>query len=113
MKKLIPLFIAICFFSETSGQYVYPPTKTVDSSNTYFGVTYKDPYRWLEYIKQPGATAWFKQQATYTDSVLNNINGRDELIAEWEQMDAQFPSLISGRVYENGRIFYRKTNEGN
>jgi prolyl oligopeptidase len=109
MKHFIISSIALIFCSQSFAQYMYPPTKMVDSSNTYFGVTYKDPYRWLEYTKQPEAETWFKQQATYTDSVLNNINGRDELIAEWEQMDAQFPSLITNRVYENGRIFYRKT----
>jgi hypothetical protein len=45
MRKIIPLFIAICSSYEALAQYIYPPAKTVDSSDTYFGVTYKDPYR--------------------------------------------------------------------
>jgi len=109
MRKVLLLFTAICLFFDTMAQYAYPPTKTVDSSDTYFGVTYRDPYRWLEYMKEPQAETWFKQQATYTDSVLNKLNGRDELIAEWEQDDMQFPAHFSNRVYESGRIFYRKT----
>jgi prolyl oligopeptidase len=112
MKKIIMLFIAISFFSVAFPQYIYPPTKTVDSSDTYFGVTYKDPYRWLEYRKTPDAETWFKQQATYTDSILNNLNGRDVLIAEWKRLDKLKPTKISNLVYENGRIFYRKTEPG-
>ena len=106
------LFLAVSFFSATFAQYVYPTTKIVDSSDTYFGITYKDPYRWLEYMKQPQAVTWFKQQATYTDSILNKLNGRDELIAEWKQVDKQFPVFYRDLVYENGRLFYRKTMTG-
>src|ERR1700722_2168849 len=112
MKNLIALCAAVVSFLSASAQYNYPPTKTVDSSDTYFGVTYKDPYRWLEYIKQPQAETWFKQQATYTDSVLSKLNGRDELIAEWKQVDKQFPVFYSDLIYENGRLFYRKTMTG-
>ena len=75
MKRIISLLIAIGFFSKVAGQFKYPPTKAVDSSDTYFGFRYKDPYRWLEYRKTPDAATWFKQQATYTDSILNNLGG--------------------------------------
>jgi hypothetical protein len=54
----------------------------VDSSDTYFRITYKDPYCRPEYIKQPEVDNWFKQQAGYTNKALNKINGRDELMAE-------------------------------
>jgi prolyl oligopeptidase len=112
MRKIIPFFIAIYFSNVAFAQYMYPPTKTVDSSDTYFGITYKDPYRWLEYRKNPDAETWFRQQATYADSVLNNLNGRDELIAEWKRLDRLKPTDISDLVYENERIFYSKTEPG-
>src|SRR4030095_2741415 len=92
--------------------YTYPPTRTVDSSETYFGVTYHDPYRWLEYIETPEVDTWFKQQATYTDSMLNNLTGRDELIEEWKALDKLRPPVIGTFSYENGRLFYRKTMPG-
>jgi prolyl oligopeptidase len=95
MKRL--LCYVLCLYSSSSfGQWHYPLSKTVDSSDTYFGVSYKDPYRWLEHIKQPGVITWFKQQATYTDSILNRLNGRDELIAEWKRLDELEPALIYG-----------------
>lgn len=112
MKKIINLCVAISLFFASFGQYVYPPTKTVDSSDTYFGVNYKDPYRWLEYIEQPEVETWFKQQANYSNFILNKLNGRDELIAEWKQLDKLQPPRIGSITYENGRIFYRKTMPG-
>ncbi len=112
MKKII--VIVILFFQGASlfAQWDYPSTKTVDSSNTYFGVSYKDPYRWLENFKDPAVVAWFKDQADLSNSILNKISGRDELIAEWKKLDKLQPPSIHGRDYENGRIFYLKTMPG-
>lgn len=111
MKKLL-LFAFIAIGSSSFAQFKYPVTKTVDSADTYFGNTYKDPYRWLEYHNNPEVETWFKQQADYSNSVLNNISGRDELIAEWKKLDKLQPPRISGVQYEGGRYFYRKTMPG-
>ncbi len=109
----LPIFLTCFFFSVSlSAQYKYPVTRTVDSSDTYFGVTYKDPYRWLEYIEQPEVESWFKQQATYADSILNKLPGRDSLIAEWKRLDKLQPPHIGWNRYENGRYFYKKTLPG-
>jgi prolyl oligopeptidase len=114
MKKLI--FLAFAFALACVGnsyaQNKYPPTKTVDASDTYFGVTYKDPYRWLEDFKDPQVVSWFKQQADFSNDILNKISGKDELVAEWKMLDKLQPPKINGRVYEGGRIFYRKTMPG-
>ncbi|HEY4874909.1 MAG TPA: prolyl oligopeptidase family serine peptidase [Puia sp.] len=112
MRKFITLAIASCCFLSSFAQYNYPATKTVDSSNTYFGVNYKDPYRWLENFKDSAVVIWFRQQADLSNSILNKISGRDELIAEWKMLDKLQPPRINGRDYENGRIFYRKTMPG-
>jgi prolyl oligopeptidase len=86
MKILIPLSFIFLFSGSCYAQWNYPSSKIVDSSDTYFGVTYKDPYRWLEYIKQPEVETWFKQQADYTNSLLDKLKGRDELIEEWKKI---------------------------
>ena len=112
MKRLIPIFFAAILFQSASAQYHYPPTKMEDSTDTYFGVTYHDPYRWLEHIQTPVVETWFKQQATYTDSILNTLNGRDALIKEWKALDKLQPAVIGGLRYENGRLFYRKRMPG-
>jgi prolyl oligopeptidase len=104
------IFLLYAFSSFAQGKY--PASKTVDSTHTYFGTTYKDPYEWLENIKDTTVVTWFKQQAEYSNATLNKINGRDALIAEWKMLDKLQPARISGRAYEKGRVFYRKTMPG-
>ncbi len=111
MKSFLLICCTLVSLS-TVAQYQYPVTKTVDSTNTYFGVTYNDPYRWLEYMEKPEVETWFKQQANYTDGILDNLKGRDELIAEWKMLDKLTPAIISTMRYKNGRLFYRKTMPG-
>jgi len=106
------IFFAIVVTTTCNGQYHYPATKTVDSSDTYFGVTYKDPYRWLENMKDPQVVSWFKQQANFSDSILNKISGRDELIAEWKMLDKLQPPAINVQYKRGGKYFYTKKMPG-
>ncbi|HEV2172047.1 MAG TPA: prolyl oligopeptidase family serine peptidase, partial [Nitrospira sp.] len=85
---------------------------TVDASDTYFGQTYKDPYRWLENLKDKDTEAWFKSQAQLTDSLLAKIPGKDALAEEWMALDKLKPATYSAITYENGRVFYKKTLGG-
>ena len=111
MKNL--LFVILSLGTTTAfAQFKYPETKKADSTNTYFGVTYHDNYRWLEYLKDPEVVTWFKAQADYSNGVLNKLNGRDALIAEWKMLDQLQPETRTGMVYENGRLFYKKTMPG-
>jgi prolyl oligopeptidase len=82
--SIVALFLCT---AQANAQWQYPPTKTVDSSDTYFGVTYKDPYRWLENLKDPEVIKWFKAQAGHTDNTLEKIPGRKELLKEFEQLN--------------------------
>ncbi len=90
----------------------YPPTKTVKASDTYFGKTYQDPYRWLEDLKNPDVIAWFKAQGTLTDGLLAKIPGRDALVQEWLALDKLKPAAYGDITYEAGRVFYKKTLAG-
>ena len=90
----------------------YPPTKTVDVADTYFGVTYKDPYRWLENLKDKEVADWFKAQANLTDATLARIPGRDALAKEWMALDKLKPASYGGIDMEGGRVFYKKTLGG-
>ncbi len=45
MKKII--FITVFLAAAVANaQYKYPESKTVQASDTYFGITVYDPYRW-------------------------------------------------------------------
>jgi prolyl oligopeptidase len=73
-------FLCLLAVSSTaSAQLKYPPTKKVEVTDTYFGKTYKDPYRWLENLKDEATQAWFKAQAILADDTLAKIPARDAL----------------------------------
>ena len=112
MKRLGSLALLLLASVPCAAQWAYPPTKTVDASDTYFGKTYKDPYRWLEDLKSPEVEAWFKAQAELTDGILAKIPGRDALAKEWMELDKLTPARYSSIAYENGRVFYKKTLGG-
>jgi prolyl oligopeptidase len=104
----LSLLIAVPCFA----QWQYPPTRTVDATDTYFGRTYSDPYRWLEDLKDKEVDAWFKAQADLTDTLLAKIPARDALANEWMELDKLKPATYSSITYENGRVFYKKTLGG-
>jgi prolyl oligopeptidase len=81
-------------------------------SDTYFGKTYQDPYRWLEDLHDQEAAGWFKAQAVLTDSLLARIPGRDALADEWMALDKLNPARFSDITFEQGRVFYKKTLGG-
>src|SRR5271154_1843965 len=101
MKRFLFLIVFVLAAMPCRAQWLYPPTKTVDASDTYFGTTYKDPYRWLENLKDPDVVAWFKAQADLTDGLLAKIPGRDALTQEWLALDKLKPVDYSGIQYEN------------
>ena len=73
MKKFLFLVVSVLFAMPCHAQWNYPPTKTVEASDTYFGKTYNDPYRWLENLKDKDVEGWFKTQAELTDGLLAKI----------------------------------------
>jgi prolyl oligopeptidase len=112
MRRLAGFVLALLAAVPCFAQWQYPPTRTVDATDTYFGKTYKDPYRWLEDLKNKDVEAWFKAQAELTDGILAKIPAKDELAREWMELDKRKPATYSSIAYENGRVFYKKTLGG-
>jgi prolyl oligopeptidase len=104
------LFASLAFACQAG--WDYPPTKTVDVTDTYFGKTYTDPYRWLENLKDKETEAWFKAQAELTDRLLAKIPAREALVEEWMGLDKLKPATYGDIAYESGRFFYKKTLGG-
>ena len=110
---LTPHFIlALLAATPSAAQWAYPATKTVDASDTYFGKTYQDPYRWLEEMKDKQVESWFKANAELTDQTLAKIPGRDALAQEWMALDKLLPASYSAISVAHGRVFYKKTLGG-
>src|SRR6266404_1741095 len=112
MKRIVFLILPLLACVPCLAQWQYPETKTVDAEDTYFGKTYKDPYRWLENLKDKNVEAWFKAQADLTDKLLGKIPGREALVDEWMALDKLKPAAYSSINYEDGRVFYKKTLGG-
>ncbi len=110
--KLVALVGVLAIASPSFAQVQYPPTRTVDVSDTYFGITYKDPYRWLEDLKDQAVQGWFKSQAALTDDRLAKIRARDALAEEWLKLDKLQPAKYNTILFESGRVFYKKTLGG-
>ena len=88
MKKIIlSLLISIFAFSckeeitpkQNDITVKYPTTVKKDSTNSYFGIEVKDPYRWLEDDRSKETEAWVKQQNQATFGFLDKIPYRDQL----------------------------------
>ena len=112
MKKTIFPMIFVFLSTNLFAQLQYPITKKVEVNDTYFGVTYKDNYRWLEDMKDPQVNTWFKQQADLTNATMNTLSGRDELIAEWRKLDKLQPPSYQVKGKEEGRFFLQKRTPG-
>ena len=67
-RNILQTFLFLVIWGTSEAQNNYPATKTVDSSDTYFGVTYKDPYRWLENLKDSTVVNWLVEQKAFTDN---------------------------------------------
>ncbi|WP_226163425.1 prolyl oligopeptidase family serine peptidase [Hymenobacter terricola] len=86
-----------------------PATPKRPVTDTYFGKTVVDNYRWLEDTKSPEVQAWFKAQGDYTVQTLDQIPGRDQLIKTFEDYD-KLLAVRYGEIKRRGtRYFYRKT----
>jgi len=56
-----------------------PDTRRDATTDTYFGETIADPYRWLENTVAPDTRAWFEAQNANTRTTLDALPGRHAL----------------------------------
>jgi prolyl oligopeptidase len=84
-KKIISMILlsvfAACNTSDGKKQasISYPPTRKVDTVDTYFGTKVPDPYRWLEDDKSKETEEWVKAENKVTFDYLAQIPFRDKL----------------------------------
>ena len=62
-----------------AGRVTYPPTKTVDQVDDYFGTRVADPYRWLEDNDSAEVAAWVEAENKVTFAYLDKIPYRAQL----------------------------------
>ena len=69
------------------------PAAFVAFADTMHGVVVPDPLRWLEDTLAASTRAWVRGQASYTDSVLARLVGRDSIAAGIERAYAEMPTI--------------------
>ncbi|MGH7452104.1 MAG: prolyl oligopeptidase family serine peptidase, partial [bacterium] len=118
MKKFKPNFalgilaflIAIGFTVSAKAQALqYPKTVKVDHTDTYFGVTVPDPYRWLEDDNSPETAKWVEEQNKVTFAYLEKIPYRATIKARLEKL-YNYPKYSA--PFRKGEYFFFSKNDG-
>lgn len=101
----------------------YPVTKKTEHTDTYFGTTVKDPYRWLEDDRSEDTENWVKAQNTVTYDYLNQIPYRQALKSRLEKMwnyekigtpfkEGDYTYFYKNNGLQNQSVLYRKDQSG-
>ena len=116
MKLSILVISAFCLAatSRSLGMDDPPKAPVREAEDEYFGTKIKDPYRWMENIKQdPEAQQWLKAQADFTRETLDSMPGYAKLKARIAELVSSDSATISQpRLLANGNLFYLKTAAG-
>ncbi len=89
-----------------------PPVAAVKPvTESFFGTSITDPYRWMEEPDSKDFLSWIKEEADYTNSVLAKIPGRDALLKRVVELD-NAGSLVRGVQIAAGKYLYEKTVPG-
>jgi prolyl oligopeptidase len=89
-----------------------PPVAAVQPvTDTYFGTTLSDPYRWMEAEPEPQFRDYLQQQTDFTHATLDRIAGRTGLLHDIAGIDGLTTS-ISGLVRDGDTLFYLKRGPG-
>lgn len=110
--------------SPNSNSMTYPKTNKIDISDTYFGTTIKDPYRWLEDDRSAETKAWVDAENLVTQNYLNRIPFRNaiksrlETLWNYEKYTAPFKEgdytyFYKNNGLQNQYVLYRQKEKTN
>ncbi len=102
------LFWQSCGKKKMSSSVQYPVTEKVKQTDTYFGKTVEDEYRWLEDDRSPKVAEWVKAQNKVTFEYLEKIPYRNAIKQRLEKLlnYEKFSVPIKAGDYY---FFYRNT----
>lgn len=124
MKKTITLTAIVCtLVMNAQTKIIYPNTKKNDHTDTYFGQSVNDPYRWLEDDRSAETEAWVKKQNIVTNIFLNKIPYRNQLKTRMEQLwnyekisapfkEGDYTYYYKNNGLQNQSVLYRKDKSG-
>lgn len=104
-----PLIFACSSKEQKMSQITYPETAKTETTDTYFGETVADPYRWLENDTSEATAQWVEAQNDVTFGYLNQIPYRDEIK---KRIEAMYNYERLGAPFREGDYLYFYKNDG-
>ena len=101
----------------------YPPAKTVDVVDDYFGTEVVDPYRWMENPDDPDLRKWIVAENELTQSWLAEVSVRDSirdrLTRLWNYPRTSAPFKRGEKIFffkndglQNQSVLYLRNEDG-
>ncbi len=87
-----------------------PPTPTSPHVDWMFGMSFPDPYRWME-AGGPKFENWLASEAAYTRNVLDAIPGRAALLEELHRL-GEGETEVNGAARAGGAFVFSKVRPG-
>ena len=87
----------------------YPDAPRGTQTDTYFGTSVADPYRWLEDIDAPQTTAWVKAEGDLTRTYLDAIPQRSAIREEYRKL-LNYEKV--GAPFRQGKRWFFTRNTG-
>ncbi len=124
MKKTITITAIVCtLVMNAQTKIIYPNTQKIDHTDTYFGQSVNDPYRWLEDDRSAETEAWVKTQNVVTYSYLDQIPYRNQLKSRMEKLwnyekisapfkEGDYTYYYKNNGLQNQSVLYRKDKSG-
>lgn len=114
MKNLINILLilnSLLLADCTSPSQEKPPMAPIALvTENHFGTSVKDPYRYMENLKDTTVVNWLKAQANYSRKLLDQIPGRKGLVDKLREMDGRKSvSVNEVTITKNDKYFYLKT----
>ena len=89
-----------------SNMHSYPDNKPGNVTETLFGTTVKDPYRWLEDEKDPAVKAWMAAQDALARAELHALPERDAIAARLKAL--LYVDDLSAPAHRGARYFFTR-----
>lgn len=87
--------------------FAMPPVAQVKPvTETYFGTTVTDPYRYMDDQSGAEVTAWAKAQSDYARATLDAIPGRAKLLSRIAELEASVDSRVTSVRRLPGELYF-------
>ena len=111
MTRLLVLTVAAVFAAlpAAAAGLNYPDAPRGTVTDTYFGTTVADPYRWMENVDSPQTTAWVKAEGDLTRAYLDAIPQRTAIRDAYRKL-INFEKVSA--PFHEGRWWFFTRNSG-